>query len=566
MTKRTAQRENARVRHHLRYVAFFLPLLLAGAYLNMGQSSCGGGGNTPTCQGLAVTHFFSSANGSTAHATDGDDVIRVTSATSPLFVFAGDGDDTVCVTATGGNVAVFGQLGDDSIQGGTGNDILFGDQGNDTVFGGAGNDTLSGGPGNDMLFGGDGDDTVTGDDDSDQLNGGNGADVLYGGDDRDFALHNGGLGDNNVLNGDAGNDTLYSEHIRGTLDGGSGSDIAHVCGNEQLIDIEAQGNEWCPVETAEIFSARLAITFCNSQGSEKYWPLDISLTGQMVRRLGNELFVVPQFGAGSTHVYDFLIDKPAGGGVPRVNQIREIELFNDWGIDDFCVSRVRLGINHFTEGTWNWDWLFDSGWTQIWIYGRTGYTFSFNTLRNHENWTMDNATSVGVIQSTGMDYETLIRLIEGIALDAGEGPHDNPDWVQVSRGTQSCTVNGDCPLGSCQAGECLYPNEAAVRLVLHAEIPFNLRDWVRIDFVLRATCENNQIKITPDEFTANADGGLDWAAERTALQKIGELAASFTAMVDLPPGTTCGVVAPHFDDCGLWLGALNQPRPAGSCQ
>jgi hypothetical protein len=533
----------------------------------MGQSSCGGG-STPTCQGLPVTHTFSYVAGqsSARTATDGGDVIRVTSASSALFVFAGGGDDKVCVTATEGNVIVYGGDGNDSLQGSSASDVLFGDAGNDTVIGDAGNDLLSGGPGHDDVFGGDGDDTVMGDEGSDDLYGGNGNDALYGGEDNDFALHNNGLGDNNLLSGDAGNDTLYSQHIRGTLDGGPGSDTGHVCGAEARISIENEGNQKCSVETAEVFSARLAITFCNWQGAEKYWPLDMSLTGNMVRRLGNELFVVPQFGAGSTHVYDFLLDGPVGGGVPRVNQIREIELFNDWGIDDFCVSRVRLGINHFTEGTWSWDWLFDSGPTEIWIVGRTGYTFSSNALRSNANWTKDNATSVADIQSTGMDYETLVRLIEGILLDAGEGPHDNADWVQVSQGTQSCTIQSDCPLRSCQQGTCVYPNEGAVRLVLHAEIPINLRDWMRIDFVLRATCDGTQIKITPDEFTANADGALDQFAESKALDKIQAMAATFTATVDLPSGMSCAVVSPHYDHCGLWMGALNLPRPVGPCQ
>lgn len=542
-----------------------LALAFIFAFLSMGQDDCE---PIATCQGLTVTHTFSHAVGqsTTATATDGDDVIRVASAAGPFFIFAGAGDDKVCVTASGGNILVYGQDGNDSIQGGAGDEVLLGGQGNDTLTGGGGNDSLSGDAGNDTLYGNDGDDVLAGGDGSDQLHGGNGNDALYGGGDPDFALHNGGLGDNNVLNGDDGNDTLYSEHVRGTLDGGSGHDVAHTCGAEQLVDVEDVGDDRCPAETAEVFSARLAITFCNGQGSEKYWPLDIGLTGEPVRYLGNELFVVPQFAAGSTHLFDFLIPKPSPDGVPRVNSIREIELFNDWGIDDFCISQVKLGVNHFTEGTWDWDWLFDTGPTQMWIEGRSGYTFSFSDLRWNANWTMDNATSIADIQNTGFDYGTFTRIVEGILFEAGEGPHDTADWVQVTQGSQSCTTADDCPLGACLQGTCMYPNEANVRLILHAPIPFNLRDWVRIDFVLRATCEGTQIKISPDEFTANADGGLDQIAESTALGKIQEMAATFTAMVDLPGGIGCGLVAPHFDDCGLWLGAGNSPRSAGPCQ
>ncbi len=188
---------------------FILPLILAGAYLNMGQSSCGGGNNTLKCQGVPVTHTFDAQDGSTQSGTSGDDVILVLA--GPATILAGAGDDLVCVIGPQDDIQVYGGSGDDQIWGGPGSGLLNGGSGDDALRGEGGDDVLDAGNSGEAL---------------DWLDGGPGDDVLYG---------DGGV---DVLIGGDGNDAFWSGDEGTILDGGAGYDTAFLCADNAIEEVE----------------------------------------------------------------------------------------------------------------------------------------------------------------------------------------------------------------------------------------------------------------------------------------------------------------------------------------
>ncbi|MDH3625468.1 MAG: hypothetical protein OEQ49_16495 [Myxococcales bacterium] len=212
-----------------RSTSFLLPLIVASAYLNMGQSSCGGGGSY-FCQGQQATQVF---NEGTHVATEGDDVIVLAvGASQPATVFAGRGNDLVCVISHAANddITIYGGDGNDTLYGGDAGERLYGEVGDDILYGGRGDDYLDGGDGPDSLSGDDGADTLIGQEHDDLLVGGRGsdslfgswgADRLYGSDDDDLLL---GGDDNDQLYGEAGNDNLSGGQGNDTLFGGTGAD------------------------------------------------------------------------------------------------------------------------------------------------------------------------------------------------------------------------------------------------------------------------------------------------------------------------------------------------------
>lgn len=188
---------------------FLLPLILAAAYLNMGQSSCGGGDNRLKCQGVPVTLTFDATDGSTQSGTTGDDVILVLA--GPAVISAGGGDDRICVIGPQDDIDVYGGHGNDQIWGGPGSSLLNGGPGEDAIRGEGGDDILDAGNDGEVL---------------DWLDGGPGDDLLYG----DAGL--------DVLIGGDGNDVLWSGDEGNILNGGDGYDIAYLCSDDNLQEIE----------------------------------------------------------------------------------------------------------------------------------------------------------------------------------------------------------------------------------------------------------------------------------------------------------------------------------------
>ena len=628
---------------------FFLPLVLVAAFLNIGGGS---GGGQLRCQGKVVTHTFDTS----AIATNGDDVILVI--VGNVNIFASGGNDTVCVITDAPGVTVYGGPGDDEIHAGGGGNVLRGEGGDDWLVGGTGVDLLYGGIDDDILEGGDnidyllgdeGNDQLYGGDDDDYLDGGAGQDALRGegGDDLLDAGHadevldwlDGGAGDDrlygdlgpDVLIGGDGNDELLSGDENGILVGGSGTDTGYPCSisSTSISEVESvRYTDHCPMESEDVFSARLEIRMCGSSvsGWANEGALMISLNGEEVRFLG-DYPASPWFPIGSTHVYDFLV---AG----ELRDISEISIRSQATNDAFCLSRVRLGDNHFTDSsTTPWKWLFDTGYVETRVEEGATLTYSFSDLRSDTDWRRSNfmpfvdGTLVGNtgIDRTGLDYETLERLLEGLIDDAirerddiaWQDPGIGGELVSANEGMgdsfgnttdacnneateEDCTYDEsdidqvcarypdmdlcttDCnlhpyawicsfdweddvfhPINPCiwRAGMCQFPNHADVRVILQKK-RFEARDAIDVTLLLKVACQDNQLKIEPDKFHVNAQGLAGGnVAERRVRNAIAGIAAGFTLMVPLPNGHTCATLDPDFDHCGLWLGVLQLPRP-----
>ena len=129
--------------------------------VNIDLAGAGGGGD-------------GSADTIVINATDGNDVITLTSDSNGVVTVSGLGEDVkISNFDTGDRIIINGLGGDDVINatglaagilltenGGNGNDVLIGGAGDDTLNGEAGDDALLGGPGQDILDGGPGSNTV----------------------------------------------------------------------------------------------------------------------------------------------------------------------------------------------------------------------------------------------------------------------------------------------------------------------------------------------------------------------------------------------------------------------
>jgi len=620
--------------------ALLLPLILAAAYLNMGQSDCGGGDNTPTCQGKPVTHSFTTSG----VATWGDDVILVLE--NDVAIDARDGDDTVCVLggltgvivfagkgndelhASSGGSTFYGEEGNDTLIGGTGNDYLYGNDGDDVIEGGDGNDWIDGGNHDDLLKGGAGGDNILGRDGVDNIQGGDGDDNLVGEGGNDFIL--GGAGDDlinggeggNIMFAEEGNDILYAGDEGSTLDGGLGFDVAYPCwldgtGISGVESVQYDGH--CPIESQGVLSARLEIWMCNSvSDAESYGALMISLNGeQEEKRFIGDYPSSPWFPSGSRHVYDFLI-----GG--ELNDIQSISIRSQANNDPFCISRLRLGVNHFTEGTAARRWLFDTGPIQKQVQAGATLTYSFAELRSDTDWRQANFMPLYEIfgnegiNNTGLDYETLERLVKGVveegirgngriawdnadvdelvSAEQGYGDDVGPstadacndnqnqatcelDWADFDEVCtvypdlwvcETCSIPGACnweegtwPINPCtwRQGSCRFPNHADIHVHLQ-KARFEARDEIDVSLVLKTVCQDNTLLVEPDKFHVDAQGLFGgYFAEIVVLQEIGGVAAAIKQMLELPEPLDCGDIDPQFDECGFWLGLWSDPRP-----
>jgi len=584
----------------VRSASFVLPLIVAGAYLNMGQSSCGGGGYF--CQGQQATHVF---NGGTHVATEGDDVIVLAVGTSPGTVFAGGGDDLVCVISHAANDAItvyggdgldelyggdageqlYGEAGNDIVSGGAGNDVLRGDDGfdfvlggtgndvvyggedddylwgdegddrlygwlgHDGLYGGAGNDLLVGDDGNDTLYGDDGDDSLNGDDGNDALRGGTGADTLQGDSGNDDLR--GGLGADE-LHGGAGDDTLWAGDDNTLLTGGPGLDVGYLCGSSQITEY-IESLSWddpnCPVEAEQILSVRLEVATCEL-------PVPYGQIGNLPNRVpdvsldGEEWLPAELFGGsippGETGRYD--IYYPG-----TVNDIRQLAIY----ISTFfpaCVSRVSLGVNHFSSGPSTL--LFDTGPVEIWVPVNTGnvddaITFSFANLRGQADWRQENVRPViQDVLTDGFSYDLLEQFLDIILnrVIQSQGTFWWKNSVSLEPGSDSSKALGHLSLGY--------------------DIPLNQQDQIDIDFVIGVGCEQDELTLEALSFVVSLSGGafsnILGEIELSAEQFSEALGVKLTETVMLPDGQRCvadgGIVEPKFDACGLWLTTGNNPN------
>ena len=613
--------------------SFFVPLILVGAFLNMGDD-CDPG--PAKCQGKPVTHTFSTSG----IATHDDDVILVTA--GDVYVYALEGDDTVCVITNQPGVTVLGGLGNDEIHGGGGDDVLDGEAGNDLLVGGGGADLLYGGTGADTLEGGGGDDLLDGEGGDDWLVGGAGFDLLYGGteadtleggDDDDYLM--GGAGDDklwgedgndrlwgeagsNELYGGAGDDTLLVGDENWVLDGGPGSDVGHLCSFAKTFPVGVESfvrDTQCVMESEDVFSARLEVSMCDSSvnGAENHEGFMISLNGEEpeTQFLGDHP-ASPFFPSGSTHVYDFLV---AG----ELRDIGEISIRSRAPDDAFCLSRVRLGVNHFTASTTTaWKWLFDTGPMPNPVEADATLTYSLSDLRSNANWKRSNFVPLLLIAATGLDYVTLERLLEslidpaiqglagwgGQRVSAEQGFGDefgastsdacnaetDPlvcvlDWSDPDEVCNAFPENmmctADCnaypdqwvcgwdwealglPMSPCvwRSGVCQFPSHADIFVNLH-QSPVGFID---VRFLLKVSCstDDNQFIIEPDKISVDVEGIIfrGHFIERRLLPVLQGMVSDFSQTVKVPGSDTCESFDPHFDRCGLWLGAGNQTRP-----
>ena len=92
-----------------------------------------------------------------------------------------------------------------------------------------------------------------------------------------------------------------------------------------------------------------------------------------------------------------------------------------------------------------------------------------------------------------------------------------------------------------------------------------VQDWVEIDFTLLVTCDNDALKLTPYDIRVDLDGIAELIEPRIENALRG-MTGTLSQTVGLPNGLQCSSLQPQFDDCGLWLGFANLPRPAGVCQ
>lgn len=211
-------------------------------------------------------------------------------------------------------------------------------------------------------------------------------------------------------------------------------------------------NDHCAIESENLFSARLEVSMCQTAGAESYGPLVVSLNEGENRFLG-DVNANPRFAKGSTHVYDVLIPG-------ELRKIEKLAIRSESTNDEFCLSRVRLGVNHFTdtEGTAEWNWLFDTGPVPAQVNAGATLTYSFADLRANINWRHSNFTPIETIIGTGLDYKTLARMLETLIDGALQGQsvrwEDNPgggelvsaeqgygDHVGASEGDDACNID-----------------------------------------------------------------------------------------------------------------------------
>jgi Ca2+-binding RTX toxin-like protein len=227
------------------------------------------------------------------NANAGDDVISVTTLTTPvaLTLDGGLGNDQItgsnfADTLFGGlgNDTLMGRLGDDILDGGDGNDTLDGGDGNDSIFGGTGDDYLLSRSGADQMFGGVGDDKYVVDHVSDVVTeyASEGVDTVIssidytlganvenltltdsavngiGNDLGNYILGNAlgniinandgndivnGRGGDDYIHGGLGNDTLYGDTGNDYLNGSTGNDLFYGNdGNDTLVG--GDGNDY----------------------------------------------------------------------------------------------------------------------------------------------------------------------------------------------------------------------------------------------------------------------------------------------------------------------------------
>ena len=148
------------------------------------------------------------------NATNGDDLVTVSSLGSKVFVDGLSAQVAVDHAETGDKLVVNGLAGDDvfdasGLEAGKISLQLFAGAGDDVVIGSAGNDAIDGGAGDDVLFGGDGNDTI---------GGGTGDDLLFGDSGSDTFVVSSPLDGNDILadfdgDGAGGQDTLNLDSL-----------------------------------------------------------------------------------------------------------------------------------------------------------------------------------------------------------------------------------------------------------------------------------------------------------------------------------------------------------------
>lgn len=503
------------------------------------------------------------------HGADGDDEI-----------YGGDGDDELFGDA--GWNQLFGGYGDDDLYAGEGG-VLRGEEDDDLLVGSPINDLLYGGPGIDNLQGGGGDDYLLGGSGGDYVLGGPGDDIVWGQAGDDILLAEDG---NDLIFGSAGSDYAFggpgadrfdaAGHVEQVFDGEAGEDSATLCSGMQTTSIESVSYDdpSCPIESSPIALARLEVWVGNCDGSAdpaqaKIQPYRVSLHDDA----DEEFFLAdrtsqPQFKVGTRHVHDFLM------GSATVSDIRRIKIRNEHGNDDSCLNRIRLGVNHFTEGTWTRRWLYDSG-TKAHYIGSPGsgnetLTISFDELRADDDWAPNNVDSLESLAFTGIDYATLTRLIEQLVLagivranreDAkfrkrDVRPHHTPEWVDLCA-DDYCP--DPTPIGP--------PNDSQIArawVIFSADLVG--KDWFSATFDLGMSCTTvlgrPQVTIAATNIDANHDGVFN-VREVLIQRQLNKLSATFSEDFFLDGDFTCQDLDPQFDECAFLPFPLAIPRPGG---
>lgn len=174
-----------------------------------------------------------------------------------LAVTGEDGDDKINSSKLAAGIIqlfAFAGIGNDTVTGGLGAENFSGDGGNDSLLGNGGADTIGGDDGNDTLIGGKGDDQVFGEVGNDRMiwNLGDGTDLVEGGDGTDFAVVNGGNGNDIFAVTANGARVLVDAPAAASLDigttesleinGGGGNDAISATGNlAALIALKFDG-------------------------------------------------------------------------------------------------------------------------------------------------------------------------------------------------------------------------------------------------------------------------------------------------------------------------------------
>jgi Ca2+-binding RTX toxin-like protein len=183
----------------------------------------------------------------TVNATNGDDVVLVSSLGSEVVVNGLSAQVAVDHAEATDKLVINGLAGDDvfdasGLEAGKISLQLFAGAGEDIVIGSAGNDAIDGGAGNDVLFGGDGNDTISG---------GGGDDLIFGDSGNDTFVVSSPLDGQDIISGfdgDAagGQDTLNLDALFDGLGVAAADRTARVSvadnGGSVNVSVDADGN------------------------------------------------------------------------------------------------------------------------------------------------------------------------------------------------------------------------------------------------------------------------------------------------------------------------------------